>query len=113
MILVIEGNPALQLLLKINLEARGYAVTIVPAPPDDLSVYSAKLVILDLHYKNVEVWAYLKQFTAIPVIVLTTSQELADAAIKYPNVRHVIFKPFKIRDLLTLVSNLMMQGRVG
>jgi DNA-binding response OmpR family regulator len=112
MILVIEGNPALQLLLKINLEARGYAVTIIPAPPEDFSVYNVKLVLLDLHYKNAEAWHYLKQLTAVPVIVMTTSQELADAALKYPDVRHVVFKPFKIRDLITVVSS-WIQDRVG
>jgi DNA-binding NtrC family response regulator len=110
-VLVVDDEPAIRLLCKVNLELDGYevveAATLAEAR-QALSEAGPALVLLDMHIGNERGNALLEELGGheppIPVAVVTGSTELDEA--ERTAASAVLGKPFTIDDLLETVRSL-------
>jgi DNA-binding NtrC family response regulator len=108
-VLVVDDEPAIRLLCRVNLELDGYRVVEARTLDDarrNLEAENVGVVLLDMHIGNErgETLLYELKERGVPVIVVTGSAELdsdwshaADA---------VLGKPFEIDALLSAVRSL-------
>jgi DNA-binding NtrC family response regulator len=113
-VLVVDDEPAIRLLCKVNLELAGYDVREASSLTDARAALSEEVavVLLDMHVGNErsnELLAELRE-RGLPVAVVTGSADLdqlrgsADA---------VLAKPFTIDDLESVVAELAGRPSVG
>ncbi len=112
LVLVVDDEPAIRLLCRVNLELEGYEVaeagTLTEAR-DALASRGAALVLLDMHIGNERGMTLLDELTdrdpPIPVAVVTGSTELN--ASERMRAGAVLVKPFTIEALLETVRSLV------
>ncbi len=120
-ILVLEDEPAVQILLKKQLAAHGFTVTIASDGLDGLmKLESMKpdLIICDVMMPNLDGMGFVKAIKAhnqtqrIPVIFLTAKTD-PRSMIDGINVgaRFYVTKPFQIDDLLAKVQKALASNR--
>ncbi len=120
-ILVLEDEPAVQILLKKQLMAHGFTVTVASDGLDGLmKLESMKpdLIICDVMMPNLDGMGFVKAIKAhnqtqrIPVIFLTAKTD-PRSMIDGINVgaRFYVTKPFQIDDLLAKVQKALSSGR--
>ena len=116
-ILLAEDDPDISYLLKIKLSNVGYEVTAIPNAKPLLEATGERpdLYILDRQMPDidgVEVCRYLKGNVStkdIPVIMMSACPDLGLFA-KQAGAEDYLQKPFKMNDLLTLVSKHIQQS---
>jgi diguanylate cyclase (GGDEF)-like protein len=121
-ILVIEDDPSLQVLLRMQLEKSGYGVAVagdgeeglqaVEAAPPDLILMDVMMPKMDGH----EVCRRLKsnqRTRQIPIIMLTSKAGTDDRVqgLDY-GANDYVTKPYEFRELLMRVRNLIQWGRM-
>lgn len=118
-IVVIEDDPALQDFYRLLLEAENYKVTLSPTPFEDLAALTAlrpDLIILDILLSGkLYGWDFLRLLKGssltsdIPVLVSTASVTFAPEWQEFIQSKGipVIFKPFDIDAILTLIRELL------
>ena len=107
--LVVDDEPSIRLLCRVNLELEGYAVVeaqTLDAARQALAAEAFALVLLDMRIGRERGESLLDEIGArgIPVVVVTGSAELDPAWTSRTNA--VLGKPFEIVDLLTAVRSL-------
>lgn len=108
-VLVVDDEPAIRLLCRVNLELDGYRVleaSTLDAARRELEAEAVALVLLDLRIGNERGDALLDELHAqgVPVVVVTGSAELdAEWAARADA---VLGKPFSLDDLLQAVRSL-------
>jgi two-component system KDP operon response regulator KdpE len=113
-ILVIDDEPQIRRFLEISLRAQGYrALLAVDAASglELLATHGADLVILDLGLPDrdgQEVLGELRQWSQVPVIVLTVrSGEAEKVAALDAGANDYVAKPFGVRELMARVRALL------
>jgi len=109
-VLVVDDEPRYVWLIKTNLEARGYEVLSAPdgEPAIELAISEEPdLIILDIRMPGIdgyEVCRRIRQFSAVPIIMLTAMAEDADK-VRGLNIGadDYVTKPFSIPELLARV----------
>jgi len=120
-ILVLEDEPAVQTLLRKQLSAHGFAVTVAADGLDGLmklETLKPDLIICDVMMPNLDGMGFVKaikghgQTQKIPVIFLTAKTD-PRSMIDGINVgaRFYVTKPFQIDDLLAKVGKAIGGGR--
>jgi two-component system KDP operon response regulator KdpE len=109
-VLVIEDEPALQKFLRTTLSTQGYAVTVAETGAEALRLAAAAppdLVILDLGLPDVdgvEVARRLREWTAVPVIVVSARGREQDKVVALDaGADDYLTKPFGVAELLARV----------
>ena len=80
-VLAVDDNPQIQKLVKVNLQARGYAVDVASTGEEALTVFNAgefDLVLLDLilpGLSGLEVCTQIRQHSDVPIIVLSAHED--------------------------------------
>lgn len=118
-IVVIEDDFALQDLYRLLFETEGYAVTISPTIYEDISTLAElhpSLIILDLMIgRKQDGWPFIQLLKSspltahIPIIVATASADIEQEGKKASQIKGipVIYKPFSIDAVLSLVRQLL------
>ena len=106
--LVVDDEPAIRLLCRVNLELEGYHVAEAPTLAEARAVLESgdvAVVLLDMHVGNERGETLLTELRArdVPVIVVTGSADLD--AVRARNPDGVLGKPFTIDDLLDTVRS--------
>jgi len=111
-VLVVDDEPAIRLLCRVNLELAGYEVR------DAGTIEEARrqvdegvdIVLLDMHVGNERGEWLLEELVAkgIPVAVVTGSTDLESATAQGANA--VLAKPFTIEDLEATVGRLVAES---
>ncbi len=117
-VLVIDDNPAIQKLVSVNLQARGYAVTAAETGEDALRLFSPgeyDLILLDLILPGmggIEVCTQIRQQGDVPIIVLSAreDEELKVRALD-AGADDYVTKPFSHKELLARVRAVMRRAR--
>jgi DNA-binding response OmpR family regulator len=110
--LVVDDDPALRMLMRVNLELDGFAVSeaeTVAQAKEALAAERPDVVLLDLHLGREDSGALLHELRAggVPVAVVTGSADVAE----YRDVANgVLEKPFEPSALIELARRL---ARVG
>jgi len=111
-VLVVDDEPSIRLLCRINLELEGYEVAEAASLADAraaLASRDVRVVVLDLHIGHESGRTLLDEIRArtpsIPVALLTGSAELHPAGDGVADA--VLVKPFAIDTLLTTVRALV------
>jgi DNA-binding NtrC family response regulator len=112
-VLVVDDEPAIRLLCRVNLELEGYEVIEAPtlsAARQELAARTIALVLLDMRIGHERGDSLLDEIRerGIPVVVVTGSAELDPAWAAKTNA--VLGKPFAIDDLLSAVRGLAPRG---
>ncbi len=109
-ILVVDDEPRYVWVIKINLEARGFDVLTAdtgPAAIEMVAAHSPDLVLLDLRLPDldgVEVCRRIRQFSAVPVIMLTALAQEKDKVLGLDaGADDYLTKPFGVEELLARV----------
>lgn len=113
-ILVVDDEPAIQDLIRQNLELRAFKVLIAATGLDALAQFDQSnvvLVVLDIMLpgmNGIEVCKRLRQLSTVPIIMLTALGEEADiiAALEQGADDYLI-KPFSIGELVARVRALL------
>lgn len=110
-ILVVDDEPAIRLLLKINLEPRGYKIIEAGTAADaakQAETHHPHLIILDLTLPDgsgLELLKSLRQWTQIPILVLTVDDnESSKVALLDAGADDYITKPFSTPELIARVK---------
>jgi DNA-binding NtrC family response regulator len=108
-VLVVDDEPAIRLLCRVNLELDGYEVREASTLDDARQALAAgdiAVTLLDMHIGNVRGVTFLGvlQEAGVPVVVVTGSTDLDGAWTKQANA--VLAKPFTIDALLSTVRTL-------
>lgn len=119
-VLVVDDNEAIQKLVSVNLQIRGYAVTVAGSGEEALSLFTADtydLLILDLVLPGlggIEVCAQIRQQSDVPVIVLSAreDEELKVRALD-AGADDYVTKPFSQEELLARVRAVMRRAKSG
>lgn len=113
-ILVIDDEPQILRFLDIGLRAQGYHVALASLGQqglERLATQGADLVILDLGLPDVDgrhVLQAMRQWSAVPVIVLTVrSDEAGKVAALDAGANDYVTKPFGIQELMARVRALL------
>lgn len=113
-ILVIDDEPQIRRFLDISLRAQGYRVAMADSGPSGLNLlatHGADLLILDLGLSGMDgqsVLANLRQWSSIPVIVLTVrSGESEKVAALDAGANDYVTKPFGVQELMARVRGLL------
>ena len=117
-VLVVDDNEAIQKLVSVNLQIRGYAVTVAGSGEEALSLFSADtydLLILDLVLPGlggIDVCAQIRQQSDVPVIVLSAreDEELKVRALD-AGADDYVTKPFSQEELLARVRAVMRRAK--
>ena len=113
-ILVIEDEPSIRILVKINLTASGYKVFVAGNGEEGLKLAQQEhpgLILLDLRLPGMSGWDVLmvlktnRKLQKIPVIIMTATVP-QDGEYKFPSMRTVgyLVKPFEVDELLHQVK---------
>lgn len=109
-ILIIEDEPALQRFLRVTLEAQNFKVIVAPAGEQGLrhvSTAGPDLIILDLGLPDmdgVEVTRKLREWSAIPIIVVSARGKEQDKVVALDaGADDYLTKPFGVSELLARV----------
>ncbi len=119
-VLVVDDNEAIQKLVSVNLQIRGYAVTVAGSGEEALSLFTADtydLLILDLVLPGlggIDVCAQIRQQSDVPVIVLSAreDEELKVRALD-AGADDYVTKPFSQEELLARVRAVMRRAKSG
>ena len=106
-VLVVDDEPAIRLLLRVNLETIGYEVLEAPTLAEARRrLDEADVVLLDMHVGAERGETLLDELAerGIPVALVTGSVDLDLAA--YPGVDAALAKPFTPQDLEATVARL-------
>jgi two-component system, OmpR family, KDP operon response regulator KdpE len=110
-VLVIDDEKSLRDFVRINLEVRGYNVTVAPNGADGLAVFQSQhidLVILDIMMPNMdglETTRRIRQISIVPIIILTALGEESDKVKAFDlGADDYLTKPFGIGELLSRVK---------
>jgi two-component system KDP operon response regulator KdpE len=119
-ILVIDDEPQIRRFLDISLRAQGYRVALAGDAASglaELATQGADLVILDLGLPDRDghdVLRDLRQWSAVPVIVLTVrSGESEKVAALDAGANDYVAKPFGVRELMARVRALLRSHAVS
>lgn len=115
-VLVIDDEPQIRRFLEISLRAQGYRVTLAEsgrAGLDALAAQGADLVVLDIGLPDIdghEVLHALRQWTQVPVIMLTVrADEAGKVAALDAGANDYVTKPFGTQELMARVRALLRQ----
>ncbi|CAG0926927.1 Transcriptional regulatory protein KdpE [Thermoflexales bacterium] len=117
-VLVVDDNVAIQKLVSVNLQARGYTVDVAGAGEEALRLFKASeydLVILDLilpGMSGIDVCALMRQLSDIPIVVLSAreDEELKVHALD-TGADDYVTKPFSPKELLARVRAVMRRSK--
>jgi DNA-binding response OmpR family regulator len=116
-VLVIDDEPPIRLLCRVNLEASGMEVFEAENGPDGVALAKAELpdvILLDVMMPGMDGWQVLDELLGdertheIPIVFLTARAELRDQArgLELGGVDYIT-KPFNPLDLAPLVEDLL------
>lgn len=116
-ILVVDDEPHLLKLVRSNLEAAHYKVTVAMDGPSALAMMGgegADLVILDIMMPGLdgfEVLQKIREFSVVPVIILTAKDQEVDVVkgLRF-GADDYIRKPFSVHELLARVEAVLRRG---
>jgi len=119
-VLAVDDNPQIQKLVKVNLQARGYAVDAASTGEEALALFKAgefDLVLLDLilpGLSGLEVCTQIRQHSDVPIIVLSAheDEELKVQALDN-GADDYVTKPFGQEELLARVRAVMRRSKAG
>lgn len=110
-ILVVDDEPSIRLLCRVNLELEGYEVVeagSLAAARATLEEEDVDLVVLDVHLYNERSDALVAECHArqprIPVVLVTGSVEITDSGLVEADA--ILPKPFELEALLSAVRDL-------
>ena len=110
-ILVVDDEPSIRLLCRVNLELEGYEVVeegSLAAARATLEEEDVDLVVLDVHLYNERSDALVAECHArqprIPVVLVTGSVEITDSGLVEADA--ILPKPFELEALLSVVRDL-------
>ena len=117
-VLVIDDDPSIQKLIRVNLQARGYAVMVAATGEDALRMFAPgdqDLVLLDLILPGlggIDVCTQIRQQSDVPLIVLSAreDEELKVRALD-AGADDYVTKPFSHEELLARVRAVMRRAR--
>jgi two-component system KDP operon response regulator KdpE len=117
-VLAVDDNPAIQKLVRVNLQARGYAVTAADTGEDALRLFTPgdyDLVLLDLilpGLSGLEVCTQIRQQSDVPIIVLSARED-EDLKVRAldAGADDYVTKPFSHEELLARVRAVMRRAR--
>ncbi len=117
-VLVVDDNPALQKLVSVNLQARGYAVDVAASGEEAVRLFQANeydLVILDLvlpGMSGIDVCSRIREQSEVVVIVLSAreDEELKVRALD-AGADDYVTKPFSHEELLARVRAVMRRAK--
>ena len=117
-VLAVDDNPAIQKLVSVNLQARGYAVTVADTGEDALRLFTPgdyDLVLLDLilpGLSGLEVCTQIRQQSDVPIIVLSARED-EDLKVRAldAGADDYVTKPFSHEELLARVRAVMRRAR--
>ena len=109
-ILIIDDEPAIRNLLKLNLEGQGFRIAEADsglAGLDKTASYHPHIIILDLglpDMSGLDVLVRLRKWTAIPILILTVSDdEATKVKLLDAGADDYLTKPFGIPELLARI----------
>ena len=116
-VLAVDDNPSIQKLVSVNLQARGYTVTVADTGETALRLFAPgdyELVLLDLilpGLSGLEVCTQIRQQSDVPIIVLSAQEdeELKVRALD-AGADDYLTKPFAFTELLARVQALIRRG---
>jgi DNA-binding response OmpR family regulator len=110
-VLVVDDDPALRLLCKVNLELEGYRVleaATLEAAADALGTGGVGVILLDVHVGGGDGRAFLRRLrdeeNSVPVALFTGSSEIDHAHRRLAD--EVLPKPFELDQLTSTVARL-------
>jgi len=113
-ILVVDDEPQIRMFLEISLRAQGHRVTIAASGEAGLAAMAtegADLVVLDLGLPDSDgrtVLAELRQWSSVPVIVLTVRGDEAEkVAALDAGANDYVTKPFGVQELMARIRALL------
>jgi len=113
-ILVIDDEPQIRRFLDISLRAQGYVVALAEsgrAGLAELAAHGADLVVLDIGLPDLdghEVLAELRQWSQVPVIMLTVRDgEAEKVAALDGGANDYVTKPFGVQELMARIRSLL------
>ena len=117
-VLAVDDNPSIQKLVSVNLQARGYAVTVADTGEDALRLFTPgdyDLVLLDLilpGLSGLEVCTQIRQQSDVPIIVLSARED-EDLKVRAldAGADDYVTKPFSHEELLARVRAVMRRAR--
>lgn len=119
-VLVVDDDPPIQKLVRVNLEARGYRVNTVGTGEDALQMFEPDqydLVILDLilpGMSGIDVCAQIRQQSDVPIVVLSArgDEDLKVRALD-SGADDYVTKPFSHEELLARVRAVMRRANAA
>jgi two-component system, OmpR family, KDP operon response regulator KdpE len=119
-VLAVDDNSTIQKLVKVNLQARSYAVEVAGTGEEALEMFRTSqfdLVLLDLILPGMgglEVCERIRRHSDVPIIVLSAreDEELKVRALD-SGADDYVTKPFSQEELLARVRAVMRRARVG
>ncbi len=117
-VLAVDDDASIQKLVRVNLQARGYAVTAADTGEDALRLFTSgeyELILLDLilpGLSGLDVCAQIRQQSDVPIIVLSAreDEELKVRALD-SGADDYVTKPFSHEELLARVRAVMRRAR--
>lgn len=119
-VLVVDDEPRYLKLVRYNLEAAGYEVITAATGEEALSLVAGKnpdLIILDIRLPGIdgyEVCARIREFSSVPVIMLTAKGEEQE---KVQGLRlgadDYVTKPFGAEELMARVETVLRRSRIS
>jgi DNA-binding NtrC family response regulator len=111
-VLVVDDEPSIRLLCRVNLELEGYEVreaTSLATAREAIEAEAVAVVLLDMHLGHERGDVLLEELRAreprIPVAVVTGSSDV-DSGLRKFEADAVLGKPFAIDELLSVVQTL-------
>jgi two-component system KDP operon response regulator KdpE len=119
-ILIVDDDPAMIKLLRVNLDARGFNTLIARDGEEALRAIgndSPDLVILDIMLPKIdgsEVCQSIREWSEIPIIMLTALSETT-SRVKYLNLGadDYITKPFAVDELMARISAVLRRNKAA
>lgn len=109
-VLIVEDEPAMRRVLRLNLTARGYRVELAATGQSALGLARRQhpdLIVLDLGLPDIdglEVIARVRDFSGTPILVISARDApAAEAAVIAAGASGFLPKPFTIDDFVTRV----------
>ena len=110
-VLVVDDEPSIRLLCRVNLELDGHEVLearSLATAREELEREDVDVVVLDVHLYNERSDALVAECHArrppIPVVLVTGSVEITDSGLSEADA--ILPKPFELEQLLSTVRNL-------
>ena len=117
-VLAVDDNPSIQKLVSVNLQARGYTVTVADTGETALRLFAPgdyELVLLDLilpGLSGLEMCTQIRQQSDVPIIVLSARED-EDLKVRAldAGADDYVTKPFSHEELLARVRAVMRRAR--